>query len=113
MRSDAFSPIMIVAALVLDETMLGMTELSQTRKAVDAPHPQFGIDHRHRVDPHLAGADRVIGGARDFAREILVVLPCAAPCRPGNARAGRTDAKAGCAMISWLILMPSIARSRS
>ena len=31
-RSDAFSPIMIVGAFVLDETIFGITEASQTRK---------------------------------------------------------------------------------
>ena len=60
--SAASSPIMIVGALVLPPTMVGMIDASATRKAVDALHPQPGINHRHRIAiwAHLAGSDRVI-----------------------------------------------------
>ncbi len=62
-RSEAFSASMIVGALRLPETMLGMTEASTTRKRLDAVDPALGVDHRHRVAlrAHLATAGRVIG----------------------------------------------------
>ena len=37
---------MIVGALRLPETMLGMTEASTTRKALDAVDPALAVDHR-------------------------------------------------------------------
>src|SRR5580704_367075 len=35
---------------------------------LDADYLQLGIDHRHRIDPHLAGAGRVIDRAATLAR---------------------------------------------
>ena len=72
---------MIVAALVLPETTVGMTEASATRRPPKPMHPQFGIDHRHRVAPHLAGAGRVINRAAALPgviQQLLVAVDCGA-----------------------------------
>ena len=46
---------MIEAALVLELISRGMIEESTTRSRVEAAHAQLRIDHRLRVDAHLAG----------------------------------------------------------
>ena len=60
--SATFSAIMMVGALVLPPTSVGMTEASTTRRPAMPLHPQLGVDHRHRVArrAHPAGADRVV-----------------------------------------------------
>ena len=54
---------MIVAALVLPETTVGITEASTTRSPSMPMHAQFRIDHGHRIDAHLAGAGGMKHGA--------------------------------------------------
>ena len=61
-RSAAFSPIMIEAALVFELISRGMIEESVTRSRSMPRTRSCGVDHRHRIDAHLAGADRVVVG---------------------------------------------------
>ena len=67
--SAAFSPIMMVGALVLPPIRVGITEASTTRRPSQPVHFQFGIDHRHRVAAHSGGADRVIDGVDALAQQ--------------------------------------------
>ena len=64
MRSAAFSAIMMVGALVLPPTSLGMTEASTTRNPGEPAHPQSGVDYRGLVRAHPAGAYRVVSAVR-------------------------------------------------
>jgi hypothetical protein len=49
---------MIVAALVLPETGVGMIEASATRSPLDAVRPEFSVDHRVGSLPILDGPPR-------------------------------------------------------
>ena len=64
-RSEAFSPIMMQAALVLPDTTVGMIEASATRRPCDPVHLERGVDHAVRPArrSHRAGA----GGMEDRA----------------------------------------------
>ena len=73
---------MIVGALVLPETRLGMIEASTTRKPGDAAHAQPLVNHRHLVLSHLAGADRVIDGAGGVASDLKQFVRQSALPRP-------------------------------
>ncbi len=44
-----------------------------TRRPLDAMHPKLIVDHRHRIAPHLAGADRMILGLRRWPGQTLQV----------------------------------------
>ena len=80
--SAAFSPIMIVVALVLAPTMVGITEASTTRKALDAVDLERRVDHRHAVMADAAGAHGVeVVHCR--AAQIVVDLRRRADLRPG------------------------------
>ena len=58
--SAAFSPIMMLGALVLPPTSVGMIEASATRSALHAAHAQLRVDYGHGIVAHLAGTDRVV-----------------------------------------------------
>ena len=58
--SAAFSPIMMVGALVLPPIRVGMTEASTTRRPLDAAHAQVGSTTACSILAHAAGADRMI-----------------------------------------------------
>ena len=55
-RAAPFSPIMMVAALMLVEVMRGMTDASITRSRETPCTRSSGIDHRAVVAAHAAGA---------------------------------------------------------
>ena len=65
---------MIVGALVLEETMVGMIEASTTRSRLDAVEAQARVDDRRRVGAHPAGAGGVVRGLGVPADELEVFL---------------------------------------
>src|SRR3954449_4756077 len=60
--SAAFSPIMIDGALVLPDVSVGMIEASATRRPAMPWTRSWASTTAIGSDPHLAGADRVVGG---------------------------------------------------
>ena len=73
--SAAFSPIMIVGALVLPPISVGMIEASTTRRPCDAVHLQRGSTTAcGSLDAHLAGADRVIDRVDAVAQHVADVV---------------------------------------
>ena len=68
---------MMVGALVLDDGTRGITEASQTRSPSMPLHLEVGRNHRHAVDAHLAGADRMVvglGGAAGIVDQLVIGL---------------------------------------
>ncbi len=63
------APIICEAALVLPVTIVGMTELSHTRRLL-IPWTQRGIDNGKRIGAHLAGTDRMEVARRRVAGEV-------------------------------------------
>ena len=57
--SAAFSPIMMLGALVLPPTSVGMIEASATRSPC-TPRTRLRVDYGHCIVAHLAGTDRVV-----------------------------------------------------
>lgn len=75
--SAAFSAIMIVGAFVLPDTNVGITEASTTSQAFKPAHAKLGVDDRHFVHAHFAGAHGVIdrvGAGADVLLPILIGL---------------------------------------
>ena len=77
--SAPFSPIMIVAALVLPDTTAGMIEAS-TREALQSrATAAVRRSRRPRLCPHPAGADGMVGGGAASADEIEQLVKEVAP----------------------------------
>ena len=72
--SAAFSAIMIVGALVLEETTRRHDRGVDHPQPLDAVEAQARVDHRRRVGAHPAGARRVVIGLGVPAGEVEIVL---------------------------------------
>ena len=72
--SEAFSPIITQAALVLPETTVGMIEASATRRPVKAVHAQALVHHGGDVRAHAAGRGRVEHGRALLACELEIIV---------------------------------------
>ena len=70
---DAFSAIMIVAALVLPD-ISGNDRGIDHAQSLDAAQPQALIDHGERIVAHSAGRGRMIDGRPGLAAELKQVL---------------------------------------
>ena len=76
MKSEAFSAIIMVAAFVFAETMVGITDASTIRRPVIPRSTRSGVTTRERISAHAAAAHCVIHGraARSRIRQQRVVI---------------------------------------
>ncbi len=80
-RSAACSPIMIGRRVGVRADEAGHDRAVADAQPIEAVDPKLRIDHGHRIHPHAAGADRMVGGAAVLPGIGLELAPGSAPRR--------------------------------